>query len=263
MERQLERNIKDVIADFPAVEAILSEYDIGCAACAVGTCLLRDIIEVHGLSEDQERAVMERIAKAIFPGQEVSIPLLARKSGAPRAKSAGFSPPLRALVDEHVLIKRLLALVPWIRERLADNASGGIAAARTAVEFIRTYADRFHHAKEEDILFGYFDSGMEIIASMRRDHDTARRHVREMAAGIEARDANRISLHLAAYRDLLVEHIRKEDEVLYPFLDSRLAMNQVGEIFSRFAEAGKAFGKMPQELEQNIVELEKSAGGGR
>lgn len=174
MERHLERNIKEVIAEFPAVEAILSEYDIGCAACAVGTCLLRDIIEVHGLSEDQERAVMERIAKAIFPGREVSIPLLARKSPAPRAKSAGFSPPVKALVDEHVVIKRLLALVPWIRDRLTDHADEGIEAARTAVEFIRTYADRFHHAKEEDILFGYFDSGMEILASMRREHDTAR-----------------------------------------------------------------------------------------
>ena len=263
MERQLERNIKDVIAEFPAVEAILSEYDIGCAGCAVGTCLLRDIIEVHGLSEDQERAVMERIAKVIFPEQEVPVLLPARKSGAPRSKSAGFSPPVRALVDEHVLIKRLLDLVPWIAERLVDNADEGIAAARTAVEFIRTYADRFHHAKEEDILFGYFDSGMEIIASMRREHDTARGHVREMAAGIQARDAARISLHLAAYRDLLVEHIRKEDEVLYPFLDSRLAMNQVGEMFSRFAAAGEVFGNTPQELEKKIVELEKTAGGGR
>jgi len=263
MERHLQRNIKDVIAEFPGVEAILAEYDIGCASCAVGTCLLSDIIEVHGLSDEQERAVMEKIAKVIFPGREVFIPLLPRKSTAPRAKSAGFSPPVKALVDEHVLIKRLLALVPWIRERLVDHADVGIAAARTAVEFIRTYADKFHHAKEEDILFGYFDSGMEILASMRREHDTARGHVREMAAGIEARDAAQISLHLAAYRDLLVEHIRKEDEVLYPFLDSRLTMHQVGEMFSRFAAVGQAFGNTPQELEVKIVEMEMRADGGR
>jgi len=55
MERYLDRNIREVIAEFPGVEKILAGLGIGCAECAVGTCLLREVIEVHGLSETQER----------------------------------------------------------------------------------------------------------------------------------------------------------------------------------------------------------------
>ena len=78
MESHLDRNIRDVIAEFPGVEKVLSEHGIGCADCAVGTCLLRDIIDVHGLSVEQERDVMREIAAFIFPGREVAVPALAR-----------------------------------------------------------------------------------------------------------------------------------------------------------------------------------------
>lgn len=258
MERYLGRNIKDVIAEFPGVETVLAGYGVGCASCEVGTCLLRDIIKVHGLSAQQEAELMRGIAAVIFPGEAVAIPPIARKA-APRLKAAGFSPPVKALVDEHVLIRRLLAMVPWIVERLGEDPEAGFAASRTAVEFIRGYADRFHHAKEEDILFGYFAPDLDILISMRKEHDIARGHVRELAAAIEARDAHRAAERIAAYGSLLAEHIRKEDEVLYPFLDSRLTMSQVGEMFSRFAAVERQFGEAPRLLGLRIAEMEEKA----
>ena len=52
MQRHLGRPVQEVIAEFPGVQAVLSDIGIGCATCAMGTCLLREIIEVHGLSVD-------------------------------------------------------------------------------------------------------------------------------------------------------------------------------------------------------------------
>jgi hemerythrin-like domain-containing protein len=256
----LDRHVQDVIAEFPGVQTVLSDCGIGCATCAIGTCLLREVIEVHGLSAEQEREALEKIAAVIFPGEVVEIPPLVRKVAAPAgARRVSFSPPVRALVDEHLVIKRLLALVPWIGSELARDPPSGRTAARQAVEFIRFYADRFHHAKEEEILFSYFDPGLQIIASMNREHEIARGHVRRTEESLASGDDAGAAASLRAYADLLQGHIRKEDEVLYPFLDSRLTMKQVGEMFGRFANVSRAFAGEPARLVTMLEGMEGQA----
>ena len=46
MDEYLNKGIKEIINQFPEVENILNEYGIGCAPCSVGTCLLKDIVEI-------------------------------------------------------------------------------------------------------------------------------------------------------------------------------------------------------------------------
>jgi hemerythrin-like domain-containing protein len=256
MTQHLDRHISDVISEFPGVQAVLDGLGIGCATCAVGTCLLREVIEVHGLSVDQEREAMRKIAAVIFPGVEVDLAPIQRKVAAAARAPGGFSPPVRMLVEEHVTIKRLLALVPWISRQLADDPASGGASARQAVEFIRGFADRFHHAKEEDILFSYFDPDLQIIRAMNREHEIARDHVRQAVEALEVDDTETAAAQLGAYAVLLSAHIRKEDEVLYPFLDSRLSTRQVGEMFSRFAEVRAQFGDGPEKLAAMVDSME-------
>jgi hemerythrin-like domain-containing protein len=91
---------------------------------------------------------------------------------------------------------------------------------------------------------------------MRQEHDVARSHVREAAECLQKGQFPAAAARLTAYRALLVEHIRKEDEILYPYLDSRLSLSQVGDMFSRFAEVERDFGDAPRLLEEMIVEME-------
>ena len=44
MEAYLNKGIKEIIDQFPEIEDILNEYDIGCGPCSVGTCLFKDIV---------------------------------------------------------------------------------------------------------------------------------------------------------------------------------------------------------------------------
>ena len=63
------------------------------------------------------------------------------------------SMPIEPLIAEHRLTERMIAVMRW---RVADMESIGtadIGFIDGAVEFLRTYADRCHHGKEEDILF--------------------------------------------------------------------------------------------------------------
>ena len=68
--------------------------------------------------------------------------------------------PIGPLMIEHRLIERLLNLMAREFKRIKDNMDVDPEFAfvdpvfiDTAVDFIRTYADRCHHGKEEDILF--------------------------------------------------------------------------------------------------------------
>jgi hemerythrin-like domain-containing protein len=135
-----------------------------------------------------------------------------------------------ALVEEHRLIKRMLTLI----EHAAPQTAAGIFTDwqfyLDGVDFIRQYADRFHHAKEEDILFeALITNGMprqnSPVAAMMMEHELGRSYVKALEeAARKAQDGENgqqqiISENALAYAALLREHISKEDDILYPLAE--------------------------------------------
>lgn len=144
-------------------------------------------------------------------------------------------PVIQQLMDEHQGILRML--------RILDSVCGRLDAGREVpaddlagmVEFLQVFADRCHHAKEEGHLFptmvaAGFPGTSGPIPVMLAEHDRARAFVRGMAAAIEAwkKQGGPVPAAFGAnargYIDLLRDHIRKEDEILYP-----MAMDRVPE----------------------------------
>lgn len=255
MEEHLNRGIKEVMTEFPAIEKILDEYGIGCGPCAVGTCLLKDIVKIHNLPEEDEKELMARIAQTIDPGRESKISPRERKREA--KKTVSYSPPIKRLVDEHLLIKRWIALIPEIIKNLDVESAQGRRLILEGVDFIRSYADKLHHAKEEDILFTYFDENLEMIKVMREDHRRGRNHVKAILDALERRDNAAITEHLNGYRELLAEHIRKEDEIMFPWMDKQISKPQTGELSTRFNGADEQMGSAHKKYAAFIETLEK------
>jgi hemerythrin-like domain-containing protein len=241
MDAQLERPIKEVINEFPEVGAVLDSFGIGCVPCAVGSCLLGSVVSIHGLSPEQETELMAQIGRIIGGGAAPdSTPASVSPEAQPAPASISYSPAVKRLVDEHTLIKRFIAAVPGLIQILDLESEEGRRVVLDGVHFIRTYADAFHHAKEEDILFGYADEDSEVIQVMLEDHTTARGHVRAIVEGVEARAAAAVTEHLVAYAALLTDHIKREDEILYPWIDRTLSTRQNSELFAQFDAADAA-----------------------
>ncbi len=253
MKKYLDQNIKDIIACYPGVGDVLNEYKIACTTCAAGTCRLRDIVEIHNLPGAVEERLMEKIALAISPAGGLKLPG-SRRNPAPAAGGIKYSPPLKRLVDEHALIKRLLALIPRLVAGVDFGTDEGAELASGALMFIRTYADKYHHAKEEDILFKHFDENLDVIKAMLQDHVTGRGHVKDAASALAGKNGAAVAAHLLAYHGLLTEHIKKEDEILYPWIDRSLSITQIGELFSKFIEADEKIGAEIVSRQQKFVE---------
>jgi hemerythrin-like domain-containing protein len=255
MDEHLNKSIKEVINQFPEVGNILNEYNIGCAPCSVGSCLLKDIVEIHNLSSEEEQELMARIAKVIYPDREVKMPRIERRREA-EPKEIGYSPPMKKLITEHVLIKRWVAMIPEVIDNLDVQSEQGRQLVIDGIDFIRSYADKYHHAKEEGILFKYFDENLDILKTMHEDHENARAHVRAMLEALDKKHKEAVSEHLNAYQELLTEHIKKEDEILYPWMDRTFSITQIGELFSKFNEIDEEFGDASKRYEELINKLE-------
>lgn len=135
-----------------------------------------------------------------------------------------------ALVEEHRLILRMIALLEKNAQRTAHGDYKNWQFYLDGVDFIRKYADRFHHAKEEDVLFdALVKNGMprenSPVAAMLMEHDLGRNYVKAMeSAALEAMAGKPgketiIAENALAYANLLREHIGKEDDILYPLAE--------------------------------------------
>lgn len=169
----------------------------------------------------------------------------------------------QALVDEHRLILRMLAL---LESRAPLTRSGKYANYRfylDGVDFIRNFADRFHHAKEEDVLFeALVQNGMprehSPVAAMLAEHDQGRAFVgaleqaaREALAGRTDRD-RLIAENSLAYAALLREHIAKEDGILYPLAERVMPEESRDAVIAGYAAAEA---RTPADFMQRYAEI--------
>ncbi len=136
----------------------------------------------------------------------------------------------QALVNEHKLILRMLALLERNAPLTQAGSYNNYQFYLDGVEFIRSYADRFHHAKEEDVLFeALVENGMprehSPVAAMLAEHDLGRGYVKAMETAALAAITGEpgqnalIAENALAYLTLLRDHIAKEDGILYPLAE--------------------------------------------
>jgi Uncharacterized conserved protein len=155
----------------------------------------------------------------------------------------------QTLVDEHQLILRMIALLEQNAPLTAAGAYTNWQFYLDGIDFIRQYADRFHHAKEEDVLFeALVANGMprdhSPVAAMLMEHDHGRNFVRKMEEATLAAlrgDQNRdeeIASYALAYVTLLREHISKEDQILYPLAERVIPEEMRDHIIREYDAAG-------------------------
>lgn len=255
MKDHLNREIKQVIEEYPEIGDILNQYGVGCTDCTVGTCFLKDVVDIHFLPPEEEEPLMKAIDEVVTSGKSKTRPSPGTAPGESKPKLQ-YSRPVQILVDEHTLIKRLLALIPVIIEEIKESGLDQNLIL-DCTDFIRNYADKYHHAKEEEIMFEYVDENTEIIQVMYTDHHTGRNHVRAIHKALAEKDVESVISHLLQYRDLLTEHIKKEDEVLYPWIERQMTADQIEKMLDRFiAEESRLGAGTTGKFESIIKRLE-------
>lgn len=171
--------------------------------------------------------------------------------------------PIGALMWEHRLIEQIIPLIATEIRNIRGNGKVDVVFIEYAVDFFRTYADRAHHGKEEDILFAELakkplpENLTRIMKELTDEHVVARKTVRALfEAGREYRNGqeDRLETIISGLTDLMnlyPGHIEKEDkQFFFPVMDyfTKPEQDRMLEAFWEFDR------KMIHEKYRNIME---------
>lgn len=159
--------------------------------------------------------------------------------------------PIDTLMMEHRVIERGLDALDRLNRGLAAEDPTVRVRLGELVRFFREYADRVHHAKEEDRLFtALADHGFSAEAGpvfvMLSEHEIGRSHVSrlaEVAGGdgpLTPGETETVREHATAFSNLLRAHIQKEDTILFPMASQLLPGPVVEELRTAFDELDAA-----------------------
>jgi hemerythrin-like domain-containing protein len=174
------------------------------------------------------------------------------------------------LKAEHGAIKLVLRIIEKMCERLKSGDDVQPEHLEQVLEFLKVFADKCHHTKEEELLFPALEKiGVPReegpIGVMLAEHNKARQYVKGMGEGIArykaggGRAAAKIVENGMAYIRILTAHIDKEDNVLYPIADARLPKSVQDELLARFdkVETQKIGDGKHEEFHRMLENLEK------
>jgi hemerythrin-like domain-containing protein len=159
--------------------------------------------------------------------------------------------PRGPLMIEHRLIEKMLVL--------AKKKALEITAAHydpvfvdAIVDFIKTYADRTHHGKEEDILFKELATkpldaaNARIMEELIDEHRQARAKVAEIVElnrrfrQGETKTAGAIAQIISWLAAFYPVHIKKEDAVFFPATEKYFNQQELDDLLVRFGDFDKA-----------------------
>lgn len=160
--------------------------------------------------------------------------------------AAMIKKPTADLAEEHGGITLMLKIMEKAAKRLR---SGEVKKEHLdkIVEFLRNFADKCHHGKEEGILFPEMSkkpSNRKPINELLGEHMAGRDLIRGMAESLKNYhkgnpDAIHIAVNMEEYIGLLTEHIKKENLVLFPKADKQLSQKLQEEMEEKFEEFEK------------------------
>ena len=133
------------------------------------------------------------------------------------------------MVFEHANIKRMLMVVRAFCYKLYNKEYVDFADVDQMIDFIKNYADKHHHGKEELKLFNkkvqhLGPAAQKLVTNgMLVEHDMGRFYIQQLQEAVkDYQSGNKeavldIIANSISYTHLLDRHIQKENDIVYPF----------------------------------------------
>lgn len=168
--------------------------------------------------------------------------------------------PIQVLIEEHEKIKQVIEKVKALGDMFETSPNEFRQTVSGMLHFFKTYADQYHHIKEEQILFPVVAQENQIVGEslaeeLTEHHEDFREitgRIGDELANNRLREANDLLLD---YTDKLLDHIAVEDEEFFIMAESLLSENVLEKMFFDFEDSDRALGT------DQKAELEKLASG--
>lgn len=167
------------------------------------------------------------------------------------------------LMIEHRLIERMLSVIKAALSKIELKHEVDPVFVDIAVDFIRVYADRTHHGKEEEIFFRELKNkplsveDQRVMNELLEEHAFGRRTTKALV-GVNTRYRNGdetalsdIIEKLQTIIEFYPKHIEKEDKVFFPASRAYFTETEDQAMLAEFLEFDR---KMIHEKYMSVVE---------
>lgn len=151
-----------------------------------------------------------------------------------------MSQAIHDLRREHDAILLALEILAEINQRLAADQLVELSDLQDFVAFLKEFADKLHHGKEEGLLFpALVEAGVAMeggpVGELLWEHVHGRHSIAAMEAALQPDfDATAFAAAAQGYADLLSAHIEKENGVLFPLAERVLPKDRRQALFAAF-----------------------------
>lgn len=177
------------------------------------------------------------------------------------------------LEEEHHFIQKVVGTVAVMVETLEAGKEVEKKTLRDIVEFMRIFADKCHHGKEETHLFPALEKkGVAMrgcpLGVLVAEHQKGRVLVSQLAEAAEAYTkasplaTESLLKSLRGIMDLYPNHIWKEDYLAFPMADKILSCEEQRDLAEKFEMVEKEIGRdVHQRFEQFAEKLQEKTSG--
>lgn len=153
-----------------------------------------------------------------------------------------MSKAIEELRHDHDAILSSLSILDAMVGKLGKPDAPSADALKSYLGFLKEFADKCHHGKEEGILFpALTGAGLPSqggpVGVMLHEHVEGRELIQQMEkAAAGSVNAAAFSAAARGYAELLRAHIAKENDVLFPMAERLLPSDQLDQIKARFVQ---------------------------
>ena len=171
---------------------------------------------------------------------------------------------LEVLYREHETIKSVTGFRKKIGVLAKKNPAKFKNIVTELIGFFRSYADNFHHYKEEKILFPLLCEKNEllkddsVVEEMLGNHDNFRDIIKSIESAAESGNYKESDELLNDYLDMLINHISVEDDELFLMAESLLNESELDKLYNDFQNIDRELGLEIKNNYENIKEKLKS-----
>lgn len=169
--------------------------------------------------------------------------------------------PIQTLMDEHEVISVTEELIQSLDKKWNSDSNSYTQKVEGLIYFFREYTDKFHHRKEEEVLFKKLKDNPDfllddIITELEEHHEMFRETVINIEEALSNEDFEKVQSLLSRYINNLLDHIAIENDELYSMAESLFNEGELENMYFLFEDIDRELGKeRKQKLAKGLTVL--------
>lgn len=160
--------------------------------------------------------------------------------------------PIQVMLDEHDIISSAEQIVKLLDRYWEKSESKYVNQVHSLIIFFREYADKYHHFKEEQILFPELEklddfAVNSIVSELIEHHEMFREHTTSIEEFLDDKQYESAQKLLFTYMDELLDHIAAENDEVFVMAESLFSENELESMYFKFKDIDMELGESNKE----------------